>query len=118
MTGIEITGLIRDIEDLARQKAKGQILTVLTDLHPADIADLLDRLPKKRRRYLFEPLDTEVASDVILEVDEASGESLLEEIDRQCLSDHVDEMDSDDAADIVSELPTNVAAIVLVRSEE
>ena len=113
MTEIEFEELVEDIQDLIEQDARGHITNLLTDLHPADIADLLDKLPEKDRRYLFELLDKEVASDVILEVEDASRESLLEKMDEQRLSEIVDEMDSDDATDIVSELPSEVVEVIL-----
>lgn len=113
MTEKEIEELTDDIQDLIEQDAKGHIANLLTDLHPADIADLVDKLPEKDQEFLFELLDKDVASDVILEVEDASRESLLEGMDEQRISEIVDEMDSDDATDIVSELPSEVAEVVL-----
>ena len=113
MTEQEMQGLVEDIRDLIGQNARGHIVNLLTDLHPADIADLLDKLSEEDRRFIFELLDTEVASDVILEVEDAHRESLLEKMDEHRLSEIVEEMDSDDATDIVSELPTEVAEAVL-----
>lgn len=113
MAELKMDELADDIQDLIGQNAKGHIINLLTDLHPADIADLLDTLPEKDRRFLFGLLDKEVASDVILEVQDVSRESLLDRLDQQRLSEIVDEMDSDDATDIVSELPTEVAEVVL-----
>jgi len=113
VTEQEITDLTNDIQDLIRQDAKGHIVNLLTDLHPADIADLLDKLPDNDREYLFKLLDKDVASDVIMEVEDASREHLLEGMDEQRISEIVDEMDSDDATDIVGELPDDVAEVVL-----
>jgi magnesium transporter len=113
VTEQEIIQLSNDIQDLIQRKAKGHIANLLTDLHPADIADLLDKLPEKDRAYLFELLDKNIASDVILEVEDASRGRLLEGMDEQRISEIVDEMDSDDATDIVSELPSDVAEVVL-----
>ncbi|UCE19523.1 MAG: magnesium transporter [Gemmatimonadota bacterium] len=113
MTEQEVQGLVDDVKDLIEQNARGHIANLLTDLHPADIADLLDKFSEENRRYIFELLDTEVASDVILEVEDAHRESLLERMDEHRLSEIVEEMDSDDATDIVGELPSDVAEAIL-----
>lgn len=105
--------MVDDVKDLIEQNARGHIANLLTDLHPADIADLLDKFSEENRRYIFELLDTEVASDVILEVEDAHRESLLERMDEHRLSEIVEEMDSDDATDIVGELPSDVAEAIL-----
>ena len=113
MTEEELKDLSEDIRDLIRQHARGYVANLLADLHPADVAELLEKLSKKERDYLFKLLDKDVASEVILEVEDASREMLLEGMDKERISEIVDEMDSDDAADIVGELPAEIAEAVL-----
>jgi len=76
-----------------------------TDLHPADIAELIEHMGDDKRKELFDHLNVKTASEVILELHEQSREQILETIDHDHLVDMVEEMDSDDAADLIGDLP-------------
>ena len=89
------------------------MLSILADLHPADIADLINHLDVIKARYVFNLLDNETASETILEIDENLRERILEEIAPEKIAGIVDELDTDDATDIVSELSEEVAEKVL-----
>lgn len=108
-----IKQLVEDIEDLIRHNAKGHIANLLVDLHPADIADLLENLNKEHQDYIFDLLDSKVASDVLPEIVDSIRERILENLDEERISHIVDEMETDDATDIVAELPSQVAEKVL-----
>ncbi|MFQ5799936.1 MAG: hypothetical protein ACE5H0_14760, partial [Bacteroidota bacterium] len=45
-----------------REDARTVLLNILADLHPADIADLLERLAPDERPMLFEILDAQTGS--------------------------------------------------------
>jgi magnesium transporter len=61
-----------DIEELIRENP-GQIPAAVADLHPADIAELLDELPQEDRLILFEALPPEQGAAVLSEL---KGETL------------------------------------------
>src|SRR5215468_8240699 len=61
-----------DIEELIRENP-AQIPAAVADLHPADIAELLDELPQEDRLTLFEALPTEQGAAVLSEL---KGETL------------------------------------------
>ncbi len=109
---------LNDIRDLVNSKAEFILKNIIQDLHPADIAEILDHLDEEERNYVFQILDTETASDVILELDDASREDVLENLDEAQISEMIDEMTSDDAANIVQELDTETAQKVLEQVEE
>jgi magnesium transporter len=118
MPNIEFDSVIDDIQDLIEKQQGGALLNILIDLHPADIEDILNRLRKEDRKYLFHLLPTELASEVLTELDTPIVEQVLEEASEEKISNIVDQMDSDDAADIVAELPAEVAQKVLDQMEE
>lgn len=89
------------------------IIDLFSELHPADIADLIDNLGEQEKIHLFSLLDVEKASDVIPELSDASREQILEDISDKKLAEIIDEMDSDDAADVIAELPEDQARAVL-----
>ena len=79
--------------------------TVLEKLHEADIADLLQDLDSQHQVLLLKRLGTERAAEVLTEIDEFSGQALLQLLtDREVVS-LLGEMPSDDAVDIIANLP-------------
>jgi magnesium transporter len=61
-----------DIEELIREKP-GELAAAVADLHPADLAELLDDLPREDRLVLFEVLPPDQAAGVLAEL---KGETL------------------------------------------
>ncbi|MDX9759470.1 MAG: magnesium transporter [Bacteroidota bacterium] len=109
--------LLEDIEELVRADARPALLNILLDLHSADIASIINELPREEGRYLFEMLPPEEASEVLLDLHENVREDFLEELTAKRLSEIVEELDSDDAVDIVAELDEDIAEQVLEKLE-
>ena len=105
--------LMEDIRDLVREKASTMLLNIVTDIHAADIADILNRLDPDKRLFVFDLLDVPTASAVLLELDPAVREGLLESLPSERITAYVDLLASDDATDLVAELPPHVAEKVL-----
>ena len=95
------------------QKREFDIIDLFTELHPADIADLIEHLKEEEKILLFSLLDIEKASDVILELNDISKEQIIEDLSDKQLTEIIDEMDSDDAADFIAELDEEQAKAVL-----
>ena len=76
------------------------------ELHPADIAEILDRLEDEEVRYLWKLIEKEERGDVLVELEEDVREALLANLtNREIAEEVLEHIDSDDAADVVSELP-------------
>ncbi len=118
MAELQIDSILPDIEELIEHQQKGTLLNIMIDLHPADIEGILNRLKKEKRKYLFDLLPAELASEVLPELDSPVAEDVLEEAGDERLSSIIHEMDSDDAADIVAELPEDVQERVLDSLED
>ncbi len=76
----------------------------LRELHPADIADLLEEMDYKSRASFIENLDAQQAIEALTEVDLETQVEIFEQMDRQKASDLLEEMPPDEAADILGEL--------------
>ncbi len=113
MININFESILPDIEQLIEDQNAGALLNIIVDLHPADIEEILNRLKKDQRKYLFDLLPTEIASEVLSELDTPVADQILEDKSEEEISSLVEEMDSDDAADVISELDQEVAARVL-----
>ena len=77
----------------------------LDDMHPADIADIIERLDPRLRGQVFDTLDDEMAAEAVAELDDDEmAAELVGRMEEGAASKMLSEMDPDDAADLVSEL--------------
>ncbi len=107
--------ILHNLEELIDESREIKIITLLSTLHPADIADLIDVLEDDKKKKLFGLLDIQTASDVIPEIDEISRDLILEDIPQERLTRIVDDMESDDATDLIADLPEDKAQEILAH---
>lgn len=89
----------------------------LHDLHPSDLADILEDLDRESQERVFKVLDLETAADTLQEVEPELQRSLLESAPMEKASDLLEEMEPDEAIDLLSELPEEQKR-TLIRSME
>jgi magnesium transporter len=89
----------------------------LSELHPADIADILEELSRDEQKALVESLDDETAAEVISEIPTEMQAALLESIPSEKAADIVEEMPPDEAADVLQEMTPEASAEVLADME-
>lgn len=118
MAVLNIESILQDIESLIEEQQTGSLLNIMVDLHPADIEAILNRLKKDERIYLFNLLPSDLASEVLPELDAPVAEDVIEDADTTRLSSIVHEMDSDDAADFIADLPDERKEEVLESLEQ
>lgn len=94
------------------------LIGILHELHPADVALVLESLPPKERVLVWKVAIPEEDGDVLLEVSDAVRESLIEAMDTRELVAAVEDMDADDLADLVDDLPDAVVHEVLKDLDE
>jgi len=74
------------------------------NLHPADIADIIQHLSIEEGKFIFDLLEEEKAADSLVELDEEYQEKFLDNLSIAEIAEQVDQLDSDDAADILGTL--------------
>ena len=89
----------------------------LAEMHPSDLAEILEDLSPAEREAVFTSLDEEVAADTLEEVDPKLQASLLEKLDEERIADIVEEMDPGAAADLLAELPEDKSDAILEEME-
>jgi magnesium transporter len=89
----------------------------LAQLHPADIADIVEDLPPAEREAVFETIDEEVAAETLEELDPDVKLAVVESLDKDRAADIVEEMDPDAAADLLGELPEEASGQILKEME-
>jgi magnesium transporter len=89
----------------------------LAELHPSEIADILEDLAPAEREAVFTSLDEDVAADALEEVEPKLQKALLEKLDEEKIADIVEEMDPGAAADLLAELPQDQSDAILEEME-
>lgn len=89
----------------------------LGEMHPSDLADILEDLAPAEREVIFTSLDEEVAAETLEEVEPKLQKALLEKLDEEKIADIVEEMDPGAAADLLAELPEEQSDAILEEME-
>ena len=89
----------------------------LAQLHPADLADILEELSRDEQRSVIESLDDETAAEAVSEIPTRMQVALLNSLSAGKAADIVEEMAPDEAADVLQELPPETSAEVLANME-
>jgi sporulation protein YlmC with PRC-barrel domain/CBS domain-containing protein len=91
----------------------------LRELHPADIADILEDLDSHGREMIFSNLDPELAADTLSEIDDEELQiSLLKNEDPEKVAEIIENMDTDDAADLLNELDDAKADAIISNIDD
>lgn len=94
------------------------LLELLSDVHAADVAEILDQVDIRAASAIYRSLEHEFSADVLMELDEDLREKILGELSSKEIAEQVIEnIDSDDAADVISELSVEKAKEVLDHVE-
>jgi CBS domain-containing protein len=89
----------------------------LAEMHPSDLAEILEDLAPAEREAVFTSLDEEVAAETLEEVEPKLQKELLEKLDEERIADIVEEMDPGAAADLLAELSEERSDAILEEME-
>lgn len=108
-----------NILELIEKEDATQLKAILSEMHPADIAELCDELDIDEARFIYRQLDNETAADVLIEMDEDARKELLEVLPSETIArKFIDYMDTDDAVDIIQEMDEDKQEEVLSHIED
>ena len=85
----------------------------LSEIHPVDLADMLEELEGGQRVALFNALDAEKASDTLEEVEPRVQRELIRAIEKERAAQLINEMTPAQAADILAILPRDQAGAIM-----
>ncbi|HWP97635.1 MAG TPA: CBS domain-containing protein [Syntrophomonadaceae bacterium] len=77
----------------------------IANMHPADIADIIENLDTGGQMEVLKSLDTDTAADTLAEVEAEERSQLMESISAQQAYVLIEAMSPDVAADVLSDLP-------------
>ena len=96
------------VENLVHRQNLAELQRKLDELHPADIAHILEALPLGDRLTVWQLVKAERDGDILLEVSDAVRESLIADMDDHEILAAARDMDADELADLAPELPRDV----------
>ena len=100
------------VEGLLHRQHENELRALVNERHPADIAFILESLPKADRQLIWQLVRAEFDAEVLLEVADWVRQSLIETMDRADLLAATENMEADEIADLVANLPPDVVAEV------
>ncbi len=105
------------VENLVHRQSladfKHRLQTKLDDMHPADVARILETLPPLRRLRVWELVKAERDGEILLEVSDSVRETLIASMDSRELVAAAEQLDADELADLAPDLPRDVIHDVL-----
>ncbi len=96
------------VETLVHKQHVAELQNRLDELHPADIAFILEALPLEDRLFVWDLVKAERDGEILLEVSDAVRESLIETMDPEELKAAAESLDADELADLAPDLPPEV----------
>ena len=109
-----IDALHEALENDNRETAK----IVIANLHPSEIADILESVPGKEREELWDLIDAELEGDVLAHMQDAVRAEFLEHMRPDEVIDATKDLEADDVADILQDLPEDIAGTILQSMDE
>src|SRR5512146_2302814 len=96
------------VEQLVHKQHLAELRAKLENLHPADIAYILEALPLEERLVVWELVKADRDGEILLEVSDAVRESLIASMDLDELVAAVETLEADELADLAAYLPAEV----------
>ncbi|MEO8037064.1 MAG: CBS domain-containing protein [Acidobacteriota bacterium] len=85
----------------------------LEQMHPADLADIVENLGPDDREAIIETIDAEVAAGALSEMDPDVQASILESLETEKAAEIIEEMSPDEAANALAELEDTTSQEIL-----
>ena len=105
--------MVRGLIGPTDTQGTSNLVALLEQMRPADMANALQDLPDARRNEVAAALSDRTLADVLEELPEHDQVEILFQLDRERAADVLERMDPDDAADLLAELPKAEQAVLL-----
>ncbi len=90
----------------------------LQGMHPAEIANVLEGIPERRRLIVWQLLDDALAGDVLIELNDESRDTLVQKLGSDDLLQAIQHLEVDDIADVLQGLPEAALPEVLAGMDK
>jgi magnesium transporter len=105
------------LRDLAEGNIE-QLRDALTELHPAELAALLEGMPPEQRRAAWELVPEELRGEALAYVHDEARATLIGAMDHTELVVAAEQMEEQDLAEVLDELPVDLTESILAALDE
>lgn len=99
---------VSSLRQLMESGTMQQAGRMLNSLYPSEIADLLESLPLRERKFVWEMVDPDIEGEVLVELGDEVRDSVIKEMEAEEVIAAVEHLDADDMADLILSLPEAV----------
>ncbi len=117
-TNLEQQDILHTIAECIENDDCHKIDTLLKDLHPAEIAHILETLSVKERELLWERIPADYEGEVLINLSESVRSHFIKTMEPSALLAATESLETDDLADILSEIPQAVSQELLLSMEQ
>lgn len=110
-------GIIDHLHTALNDEDIGNARDLLAQLHPSEIADVMEGLPGKARTTVWNLIDPEIEGEVLSELRDAVRAELLGNMHPYEVAKATRDLDTDDVADIIQDLPEGLQDSVLLAMD-
>lgn len=90
----------------------------MNEIHPADLADILEEIPIQHIKTVLESIDVETTGETLYELESDRRNVVISQLDNEQMTDILEEMEPDEAADVLSDMPEEKAQELLDMMDE
>ncbi len=107
-----------DVLEALAQKQYTSLKENLKESNVADVAELLDQLPRVESLEIFRLLPKDMAADVFSYLGMDTQQKIIESLSDKDSAAIIDLLYADDAADLLEEMPSNIAKRILEKTSD
>lgn len=112
-----LSTLLESISASLQSEQPEKIVELLSEIHPAEIAHLLESLPVKQREKVWSYIPEDSDGEILLHLNDEARAALINKMESQELVAATEMLDTDDLADILPEMPQDVIQEILLSLE-
>ena len=109
--------LLETISSSLRDDQPERIVELLSEMHPAEIAHLLESLPVNQREKVWHYVPDDTDGEILLHLNDEARAALINKMETDELVAATETLDTDDLADILPEMPQDVVQEILLSLE-
>lgn len=109
--------LLETISAGLREDQHENIVELFSEMHPAEIAHLLESLPANDREKVWPYVPDDIDGEILLHLNDEARAALINKMETDELVAATEALDTDDLADILPEMPQDVIQEILLSLE-
>ena len=98
------TALVRAVRDALRRDDQQHLRNLISPLHAADMADLIERVRGDERHHLVDLAGEAVSGEVLAFIEDDVREAIISQLDSRKVAEAISDLDTDDVVAVLEDL--------------